>query len=149
MSPSPFSFPSSLTSPKYRSERLTLTIYFKLLVLLWLLTLLPIPFTAALLTSKTRRQALALHGISIGVLTLITIGCVLYYYYSEVGIELEDLEDRRQIENGEAKLEWGMQIIFEESEGSWRKGGKERNVRLVPLVKVPERVWVDGRGRMC
>ncbi|KAG0643697.1 hypothetical protein HOY80DRAFT_1032112 [Tuber brumale] len=138
-------FPS-LTSPRHRPQRLTSTPYFKLLTLLWLLVLLPIPFTAALLSSKMRRYALVLHGVSVAVLTLITMGCALYYY--KAGIELEDVEDRRQIEDGEAKLEWGMQIIFQEPKTPWssRRG---RNVGLVPLVKVPEKAWVDARGMGC
>ncbi|PWW77148.1 hypothetical protein C7212DRAFT_342955 [Tuber magnatum] len=62
-------------------------------------------------------------------------------------LQLEDKEDKRQIEDGEAKLEWGMQIVFEEPKGSWSIG-KGRNVGLIPLVKVPEEAWVDGRRRL-
>ncbi|KAG0134026.1 hypothetical protein HOY82DRAFT_603167 [Tuber indicum] len=135
---------SSLIPPRHRPQRLTSTPYFKLLTLLWLLVLLPIPFTATLLSTEMRRHALVLHGVTVAVLALITMGCALYYY-SKVGIELEDVEDRRKIKEGEAKLEWGMQIIFEEPKRSWSKG-RGRNVGLVPLVMVPEKAWVDARG---
>ena len=78
---------------------------------------------------------------------LITMGFALYYY-AMVGIELEDIEDRRQIDNGEVQLELQMQIVFEEPGESWNNG-KGRKVGLVPLVKVPEKAWVGGRETVC
>ena len=142
-----FLYLSSLSSPKYRPQCLVSTVYLKLLVLLWLLTLLPIPFTALLLSLEMRRNALGLHAISVTALILITMGFALYYY-AMVGIELEDMEDRRQINNGEAQLELQMQIVFEEPGGS-SSNGKGKKVGLVPLVKIPEKAWVGGREMVC
>ena len=47
---------------------LALTTHFKFMVLLWLLTLLEIPFTVALLTSKMGRHPLTLPDPSVAVL---------------------------------------------------------------------------------
>ncbi|PUU83432.1 hypothetical protein B9Z19DRAFT_1061011 [Tuber borchii] len=138
---------SPLSSPKYR-QFLVSAIHFEFLALLWLITLLPIPFTAVLLTSEKRRYALALHAISVVVLMLITMSYALYYYRM-VRIELEDMEDRRQIDNWEeAQLKLQLQIFFEERLGS-SYNGKGRKVGLVPLVKVPEKAWVGRRERVC
>jgi len=78
---------------------------------------------------------------------LIAMGFALHYY-AMVGIELEDMEDRRQINNGEAQLELQMQIVFEEP-GRSSSNGKGRKAGLVPLVKVPEKAWVGGREMVC
>ena len=86
MSLSSPSFLLSLTS-QY-SQSLALATYFKFMVLLWLLTLLPIPSTVAHLTSKMHRHPLALYGASVAVLTLITMSCVLSYR-ANFGVETD------------------------------------------------------------